>query len=50
MHARVKDLKESRKSKLTRAEAALIEQIEHDVVSAREKIKKEIIDIEHVVE
>ena len=50
MHARVNDLKESRKNKLTIAEAALIEQIEHDVASAREKIKKEIIDIERIVE
>ncbi len=50
MHARVNDLKESRKSKLTQAESALIEQIEHDVASAREKIKKEITDIERIVE
>jgi len=50
MHARVNDLKESRKTKLTRTESALIEQIEHDVASAREKIKKEITDIERIVE
>lgn len=50
MHARVNDLRESRKTKLTRAESALIDQIEQDVASAREKIRKEITDIEHIVE
>jgi hypothetical protein len=50
VHVRVSDLKESRKGKLTRAEEALIEQIVSDVESARIKIKKEIKDIEDIVE
>jgi hypothetical protein len=50
LHAGVSDLKESRKGKLTRAEEALIQQLEIDVESARVKIKKEIKDIEDIVE
>lgn len=50
VHARVSDLKESRKGKLTRAEDALIQQIVTDVERARVKIKKEIKDIEDIVE
>lgn len=42
-------LKESRKNKLTKAEEALIERIEADVRTAREKISKEIEDIERVI-
>ncbi len=50
LHANVAELKESRKGKFTRAESTFIEQIEEDVASARAKIRKEIIDVEHIVE
>ncbi len=45
----IAELKNSRKSKLTKAESALIERIESDVMTARTKIKKEIEDIEKVL-
>jgi hypothetical protein len=50
LHANVEALKESRKTKLTRAELTLIEGIENDLRSAQAKIKKEITDIEDVVQ
>lgn len=48
LRANVAELKESRKGKLTKAESALIEQIEYDIEDARTKIKKEITDIEEI--
>lgn len=49
MHDNVLILKESRKNKLTKAEEQLIAQIEEDVLSARKRISKEIVDIENVI-
>jgi hypothetical protein len=46
----VDELKESRKTKLTRAELALIEGMEKDLKEAESKIKKEITDIEDAVQ
>lgn len=42
-------LKESRKGKLTKAETALIEQIESDLKMAQARIAKEITDIEEII-
>jgi len=50
LNIKVGELKESRKGKLTKAETSLIEQMEEDIADAREKIKKEITDIENIVE
>jgi hypothetical protein len=50
LHTNVAELKESRKGKLTKAELMLIEQIEADLQDARQKIRKEITDIENVVQ
>ncbi len=50
MHKNVEKLKESRKGKLTQAENTLIDQIETDLADARSKIRKEISDIEHIVQ
>jgi hypothetical protein len=49
LNERVLELKESRKNKLTKAESDLITQIENDLANAREKIGKEISDIEDVM-
>ena len=49
LDANIMALKESRKGKLTKAESALIEQIEADLKTAREKISKEITDIEEII-
>ena len=49
LNERVVELKESRKNKLTKAESGLIAQIEADLENARERIGKEIEDIEHVM-
>ncbi|QQR65257.1 hypothetical protein IPH92_01600 [Candidatus Kaiserbacteria bacterium] len=45
----IAELKESRKGKLTKAEATLIERIENDLKNAQSKIGKEIEDIENVL-
>lgn len=50
LHTNVAALKESRKTKITKAESVLIEGIERDLASAEAKIRKEITDIEHIVE
>lgn len=49
LHSSVAELKDSRKGKLTKAETALIDQIEEDLKDAQIKIGKEIEDIEHVL-
>ncbi len=49
-HAHVAELKESRKTKLTRAEMALIDGIEADLKGAQSRIEKEIVDIEDIVQ
>lgn len=49
LNAKVAELKESRKGKLTKAETELISQIEADLTLAREKIGKEIEDIEDII-
>lgn len=49
LHDNVLILKESRKNKLTKEEEHLIAQIEEDVLSARKRIAKEIVDIENVI-
>ncbi len=46
---KVSELRESRKGKLTKAETALIEQIELDLAEIRQKVRKEIVDIEDIV-
>lgn len=46
----VAKLKKSRKGKLTKAETALIDDISEDIENARTKVRKEIKDIEDVVE
>ena len=43
-------LRESRKGKLTKAEAALIDEIRRDIDAARKRIHKEISDIDDVVQ
>jgi Cohesin domain len=50
LHANVTELKESRKGKLTKAEQSLIEEMEDDLRNAQARIKKEITDIEDIVE
>lgn len=50
LHTNVTELKESRKGKLTKAELALIEEMESDLRTAQARIKKEIVDIEDIVE
>ncbi len=50
LHTNVEALKESRKTKLTKAELALIDDIERDLGTAQAKIRKEIADIEDVVQ
>ncbi len=50
LHANIAELKESRKGKLTKAEQSLIEEMEGDLRSAQARIKKEIVDIEDIVE
>jgi Cohesin domain/Bacterial Ig-like domain len=50
LHANVTELKESRKGKLTKAEQSLIEEMENDLRNAEARIKKEIADIEDIVE
>ncbi len=50
LHSKVTELKESRKGKLTNAEASLIEQIETDLADVRTKVRKEIADIENIVQ
>lgn len=47
---RVKKLKDSRKGKLTKAESELIDDMKKDIDRARERIYKEIQDIDDVVE
>jgi len=49
LNKKVLELKKSRKGKLTRADTALIEQIEEDLHDARTKIKSEIEDVENIV-
>ncbi len=49
LNARVAELKDSRKGKLTKAESQLIEQMELDIADARLKIRKEIADIENMI-
>jgi len=49
LNKKVLELKKSRKGKLTKAETALIEQIEEDLHDARTKIKSEIEDVENIV-
>lgn len=49
LNAKVGELRESRKGKLTKAELALIEQIEIELKDVREKVRKEIVDIEDIV-
>lgn len=49
LDSNVTALKDSRKGKLTKAELALIEQIEADLKAARAKISKEIVDIEESI-
>jgi hypothetical protein len=49
LNIKVTELQESRKSKLTKAEQALIDQILVDVNDARTKIRKEITDIEKII-
>lgn len=49
LHKKVTELKISRKGKLTKAETALIEQIEDDLKNARATIRKEITDIDEVI-
>ncbi len=50
LHSKVTQLKELRKSKITKAEQALIDEIESDIRGSQVRIKKEITDIEHIVE
>ena len=50
LHSNVAALKDSRKGKLTKAENALIEDIETDLKNAQEHISKEISDIDDVVQ
>ncbi len=50
LHEHVSELKEVRKVKLTRAELDIIETIEADLRSAQARLRKEITDIENIVE
>lgn len=50
INTKIAELRESRKGKLTKAELALIEQIEIELKDVREKVRKEIVDIEDVVQ
>lgn len=50
IHTHVGELQAVRKTKFTKAEAVLFEQIETDLREAQTHIRKEITDIEHIVE
>jgi hypothetical protein len=49
LHTNVESLTTARKGKLTKGEMALIEQIQNDLKHAREKIEKEISDVEDII-
>jgi hypothetical protein len=50
LHERITELKDSRKTKLTKGELDLFDEIEHDLRGAQARIRKEIEDIENIVE
>jgi hypothetical protein len=50
VHSKVVDIKEARKGKLTKAELSQFEEIETDLRQAQLRLKKELADIEHIVE
>lgn len=49
LNIKVDELLKSRRGKLTKAETALIEQIQSDIRSAQEKIAKEVEDVEKII-
>jgi len=49
LNVKISALKDSRKGKLTKAESELIEQIESDLKTAKNRIAKEIEDIEDII-
>lgn len=50
VHSHISDIREVRKSKLTKAEESLYSDLEHDLIETQGKLKKEIMDIENIVQ
>jgi hypothetical protein len=50
VHEKVIEMKEARKSKLTKSEIAQFDEIETSLRGAQSRIRKELTDIEHIVE